>query len=168
MKKTALISLCIIGVLIVMISTASAAEAKLGVVNYNYVLSKSKAGQEADVEIKELIKEKQEAAQELAEKVQNLKKELAAVQDDDAKKTKQQELVKAVQDYQKTVAAANSEVRSKTLELRKKILQEIQAIISQIGKEGNYVMIVDTSVVPFYQTAIDLTGEVLKKYDASK
>ena len=62
------------------------------------------------------------------------------------------------------------ELQQRDTDLTKRILNELFEILQTLGKEGGYSMILEKNegAVIYADETIDLTGDLIKAYDASK
>lgn len=169
MKKLLLVVGMMLTLTVLVVPPAFAAEnGKTAVVDFTVVINGSDAGQKANAELTEFIKNKQAVAEEKGKNVQNLKnafEEQVATLSVEDKKVKGEELNQAFKDYQVTVAEFNAEVQKKKAELRNSVLKEIKEVLSKIAQEENYSMIFDMAVVPYYDKNTDISAKAIQKYN---
>lgn len=157
-------SLMLAGLLALLATGAGAAgNVSVAVVNVDKVINESLAGQGANRELLQLIKEKQDELNKIADAINTLQKEL------ETKNTpeKQQELTQLVNEYQQKVDEANSEIQAEAQKMRNELVAEIQEIVMAIGEEQKYSLIIDSSTITYYTRTniIDITGEVVRRYN---
>lgn len=154
------------------LSTASAADkSQVAVIDFTKVMTESDAGKKANADLAELIKTKKAGPEKLAQDYDKLKKELtdkAASLSDEEKKSKQEQLNQLAREYQKVVAQSNGEVQNKAQALKAQIFKEISEILKQVAKDKGYILIQDVTTLPYYDPSIDVTQEVIDRYNASK
>ena len=145
----------------------SAAGVKIGVVDINTILTQSEAGKRANAELATLVAERQAAVQQQQQQAEALRKELEklAGATPEQKKEKQAQLDKATAEYQSQVAAANAEIQKRAEEARTRLLQEIGAVMAKLTQEGDYSVILEARTVYFYAPVVDLTWEVIRRYN---
>ncbi|MEW6584318.1 MAG: OmpH family outer membrane protein [Nitrospirota bacterium] len=144
---------------------------KLGAVDVQKVLNESEAGKKAKTDLEALIKSKQTVIDEKGKTVEKFKSDIekqASVLSAEARKTKEEELEKAVREYQRLVQDSQADVKKREAELTENILREIQELIQKVGEEEGYVMIFERGMVIHSSKGIDLTETILKKYDEMK
>jgi len=137
---------------------------KIGVVDIIRVTNQSTACKKANAELDALIKAKRVVVLEKAEAFERLKKNLNK-EAQLSRKTRDLELNKNAAEYQKLVTASDDEIKQKAAELRKKVVDEIKGISDSIAKEDNFLLILTTENVLYYQKTIDLNDRVVKKYN---
>lgn len=171
MKKHLLI---LMGVFILIFSVSfpaayAASQNTVAVVDLTKVINESEAGKKANAQLAELIQSKKAAPEKMAQDFDKLKKELtdkAASLTDEEKKAKQDQLNRLAQEYQKTLAQSNWEVQNKAQVLRTQIIKEISEVLKQIAKDKGYKMIENAATLPYYDPAIDISQEVIARYNA--
>ncbi len=118
-----------------------------------------------------MIKLKQVNIDEKGKAIEKLKNEMekqASVLSPEAKRNKEDELEKLIREYQRLVQDSQSEVKKKETELTDLILKEIYELVNKIGDEEDYSLILEQGVVVYSDNALDITENVLKKYNESK
>jgi len=159
--------------LAVAFSSKSFAQTKLGFVNSQDVLEKSTEGKKIMARLQEADRQNQAKVSNLDDQIRKLQTELntqritmteeaimAKTADLDRKNTERKRMAE-------DAYASMNELRDRLL---KKLQDELVLIVEQIGKEKGYDFIFDLvrSGAVYWNPAIDLTGDVIKKYDASK
>ncbi|MCX6559889.1 MAG: OmpH family outer membrane protein [Candidatus Aminicenantes bacterium] len=152
---------------------SGAAQTKLGCINAQEVFEKSSEGKKVTARLQEAERQNTTALARLDDEIRALQTklqaqkltltEVAAAQltSDLDKKTIERKR-KAEDAY-----AAWNELRDR---LFQKLQEELLAIIGQLGKENGYDLIIDVakSGAAYWSPAVDLSVEVIKRYDASK
>ena len=144
---------------------------KIGCIDLQKVLYESEAGKKAKSDIDALIKSKQSALDEKRKVIEKLRGELekqASVLSPEAKKSKQDELEKMEREYLRVAQDSDTEVRKKDNELRDIILKEILELVNKVGNEEGYTLIIERGTVLYLDKVIDITDEVIKKYNELK
>lgn len=144
---------------------------KIGVLDVQKILNESDVGKKAKSDLEALIKLKQVNIDEKGKAIEKLKNEMekqASVLSPEAKRNKEDELEKLIREYQRLVQDSQSEVKKKETELTDLILKEIYELVNKIGDEEDYSLILEQGVVVYSDNALDITENVLKKYNESK
>lgn len=146
---------------------------KIGVVDSQEVLEKSQEGKRVTAQIESKNKTLQEDLARLDDKIRELETKLNTqrltltqeaannlISDIDKKRT---ERARFVEDSRR-------ELNELTQRLFNKLQSELRPIIADIGKEKNLDLIFDvgSSGIIYFNPAVNLTQEVIQKYDASK
>lgn len=169
MKKIVLV---VMAVLLAWAGTVSAEEAlKIGYVNMRRALNECKAGKEAKDTLEKSIKDKQDTLDKEKTTLEEMQADFekkASLLSEKAKQEKQEEFQKKLQEYQKLLADAQKDINQKEAEVTKKIIDEMRDLVAEIGKKEGYTLIFEETEISvlFAKEGLDLTDEVIKKYDA--
>ena len=143
----------------------------IGVVDMRKVLTESKVGKRNEAEFEKLVNEKKAALQSEEQKLQKLQQDFQKEQmvlTDKQKEEKQKEFQGKVDKYRKMQSDAQAIVTKKQGELMGKSVDEIKAIVAGLAKEQGLAVVMDApgQSVLYAESGVDLTDEVIKKYDA--
>jgi outer membrane protein len=162
-------------VLLASLPAAQAAEAfKMGVVDPQAVLEKSKAGKKALDGLKEYVSTRQKLLSADEEELRNTEKTLKdqiAKLSDTEKKEKETQFRAKVQDYQKRAQAFNQELQGKQKELVDDYMKKIASATQTVAEKGGFSIVVDkgseqtVKIVIYNKDTIDLTDQVIKAFD---
>ena len=154
---------------------AQAAEAfKMGVVDPQTVLEKSKAGKKALDGLKEYVSTRQKLLSRDEEELRNTEKTLkeqVAKLSDAEKKEKETQFRAKIQDYQKRAQEFNQELQGKQKELVDDYMKKIGAATQTVAEKGGFSIVVDkgseqtVKIVIYNKDTIDLTDQVIKEFD---
>lgn len=153
---------------------AQAADFKMGVIDPQVVLEKTKAGKRALDALREYAQARQKLLAQDEEELKGIEKQLKdqeATLSDAAKKEKQEKFRAKIADYQKRLQEFNQELAAKQKglvdEYMKKIAQSTQAVAEKSG----FTLVVDKGseatikIVIYNKDTIDLTDQVIKEFD---
>jgi outer membrane protein len=164
MRKT-----LILVVTVLVMSAFAISQVKIGVVNAQEILQKTKKGVEIQKRLEQLQQKKQNELQSKQEEIKKLEKEVlspALNQETREKKTlelqtKRKNLKRYIEDAQNEIQRAS---RGELVELEKAVMP----LIDQIGKSKGFTIIFDITRpgIVYYDQAIDVTAEVIKAFDA--
>lgn len=148
-------------------------QTKIGVVNSQEVLEKSSEGKKAIAQLQEKDKSQQDRLSKLDEEIRQLETKLNTQRltlTNEAILQMSSDLEKKRTDRKRLAEDALREIQDLRLRLFNKVQNELLPIIEQVGKERNIEIIFDlaSSGTIYFNPAIDLTEEVIKRYDASK
>ena len=166
MKKLTLLA---VAMLLVFSTYAFAAEiVKIGYIDMQDALNESLAGKDAKAALEKMVKERQVKIDEkiaLRDKlVADLEKQ-SVVLSDDAKRQKEDDLEKLNRELDRMVSDSNTELQKQQRELELGIIKDLDAILKDIGKNGNYTVILPAEVVLYSVEGIDVTDEAIKRLD---
>ena len=161
--------------LLASLPAAQAAEAfKMGVVDPQTVLEKSKAGKKALDGLKEYVSTRQKLLSRDEEELRNTEKTLkeqVAKMSDAEKKEKETQFRAKIQDYQKRAQEFNQELQGKQKELVDDYMKKIGAATQTVAEKGGFSIVVDkgseqtVKIVIYNKDTIDLTDQVIKEFD---
>jgi outer membrane protein len=162
-------------ILLASLSAAEAAEAfKMGVVDPQAVLEKSKAGKKALDGLKEYVSTRQKLLsgdeEELRTTEKTLKEQIVKLSDTE-KKEKETQFRAKVQDYQKRAQEFNQELQGKQKELVDDYMKKIASATKTVAEKGGFSLVVDkgseqtVKIVIYNKDTIDLTDQVIKEFD---
>jgi outer membrane protein len=162
-------------VLLAALPAAQAADAfKMGVVDPQTVLEKSKAGKKALDGLKEYVSTRQKLLSRDEEELRNTEKtikEQIAKLSDTEKKEKEAQFRAKIQDYQRRAQEFNQELQGKQKELVDDYMKKIAVATQTVAEKGGFALVVDkgseqtVKIVIYNKDTIDLTDQVLKEFD---
>lgn len=151
-----------------------AAEFKMGVLDPQSVLEKSKAGKRALEGLKEYVSTRQRLLGKDEEELRNTEKQLkeqAPKWTETEKKEKEGQFRTKVQDFQKRAQEFNLELQKKQKELVDEYMKKISAATQTVAEKGGVALVVDkgseqtVKIVIYNKDTIDLTEQVIKEFD---
>ncbi len=162
-------------VLLASFSTGRAAESfKMGVVDPQAVLEKSKAGKKALDGLKEYVSTRQKLLsgdeEELRNTEKTLKEQMSKLSDTE-KKEKETQFRTKVQEFQKRAQEFNQELQGKQKELVDEYMKKISMATKTVAEKGGFALVVDrgseqtVKIVIYNKDTIDLTDQVIKEFD---
>lgn len=161
----------VIAALLLGTTSALAEDFKLGFVDMQRALNETDDGKKAKAALKKVFDQKQK---ELDEQQAALKKD---IEDLDKKRTllpadqvreKEGELQQRMQKVQQTYLRHQQDLSSKEQEATAKIYERMNKIIQKIASSENFSMIVDKSALVFAKPHLDLTNELIRRYNAGE
>ena len=147
---------------------------KMGVVDPQAVLEKSKAGKKALDGLKEYVTTRQKLLsgdeEELRNTEKTLKEQMAKLSDTE-KKEKETQFRAKVQDFQKRAQVFNQELQGKQKELVDEYMKKIASATQAVAEKSGFSIVVDkgseqsVKIVIYNRDTIDLTDQVIKEFD---
>jgi outer membrane protein len=146
---------------------------KIGVIDLQRCMAESREGQR----VLQILKDKRDALQRQYEEK---KKELVKIQEDwlkqrmmlsmDAQVDKRKSFERKSLDLRYFMEDANDELEREKADKQKGILADLEKIVTEIGKQGNYHLILERrgGGVLYLSGVVDLTDDVIKAYDKTK
>jgi Skp family chaperone for outer membrane proteins len=146
---------------------------KVGVVNATEVLTKSQEGKRVTAQLEAKNKTLQEDLARLDDKIRDLETRLNTQRltlSQEALSNLMSDLDKQRTERARFVEDSRRELNDLQLRLFNRLQTELRPIIAEIGKEKNMDIIFDIEGggIIYFNPAVDLTPEVIQKYDASK
>lgn len=146
---------------------------KIGVVNSQEVLEKSQEGKRVTSQLEAKNKTLQEDLARMDDKIRELETRLNTQRltlSQEALSNLASDLDKQRTERTRFVEDSRRELNDLTNRLFARLQNELRPIIAEVGKEKNLDMIFDVggSGIIYFNPAVDLTAEVIQKYDASK
>ena len=171
-----LVALVITGAwLISSVSGVGAADAfKMGVIDPQAVLEKSKAGRKALDGLKEYVSTRQKLLSRDEEDLRNTEKTLkesVSKLSEGEKKEKEAQFRTKIQEYQKRAQEFNQELQGKQKELVDDYMKRIATATQTVAEKGGFSIVVDKGseqtikIVIYSKDTIDLTDQVIKEFD---
>lgn len=157
------------------LTSAQAAEAfKMGVVDPQVVLEKSKSGKKALEGLKEYVSTRQKLLSRDEEELRNYEKQLKeqiSKLSEAEKKDKEAQFRTRIQDYQKRAQEFNQELQGKQKELVDDYMKRIGSATQTVAEKGGFSIVVDrgseqtVKIVIYNKDTVDLTEQVIKEFD---
>lgn len=149
---------------------AFAQNVKIGYVDLQRALSEVKEGQKAKSRLKKDFEQKQKKLTDKQKEVKKLKQSLesgAAMMTDDAKRKKAIELQQQMAELQQLYMEMQRDLAQKETKATQKIFKKMEPILNKIAEERGYDLILEKteSSVLFAKESMDLTDELIKRYD---
>ncbi len=161
--------------LIIPITGTRAADAfKMGVVDPQAVLERSKAGKKALDGLKEYVSTRQKLLSRDEEDLRNTEKNLkesGSKLSEAEKKEKEGQFRTKIQEYQKRAQEFNQELQGKQKELVDDYMKRIASATQTVAEKGGFSIVVDKGseqtikIVIYSKDTIDLTDQVIKEFD---
>ncbi len=149
---------------------ASAGTLKIGVVDVEYVILKSKNGQKAKKKLKRIFGKKQKELNKQQEELLALKKQLenpSGVTTPDKRKKMLINYQQGVLKLQESFVKHQQSLAKKEVELMKPILKKLESVLTAHAKAGGYDLLLTRSQhgVVFAKPTYDITKAILAKMD---
>lgn len=156
-----------------MLSMALAADpVRVGVMDQQLVIEKSKAGKRALEELKAYSATRQKI---INSDDQELKELEQAIQDgklsETAKQEKQNQFQSKLEAYQRRLADFNREIQQKQREMVTEYAKKVQDAAQAVAQKEGYIAVIDRGneavvrIVIYHQPGLDVTEQVVKEFD---
>jgi outer membrane protein len=146
-------------------------QVKIGVVDFQRALNTVKEGAAAKQKLEGMFKEKKAAIDAMEVKLGAMQADYekqAIILSDQARKQKEMELMQAQQVYQQTYMQSEQEMQAAYGKIMEDLLEKMRKIAEQIAKEQGYNLVLEVTEggVVYNAGAMDITNELIKRYDA--
>ncbi|MCC7201104.1 MAG: OmpH family outer membrane protein [Nitrospirae bacterium] len=174
MKKVVLVFASVLIAAMILSNPLNAADkvdaVKIGVVDLQKVIIQSTGGKEARGLFEGEMTAKKKALTEKEEMLKKLRSEIdKGGISDSAKKEKEDNFQKDARDLRRLRDETESTLREMDKAITVKMIGEIREVISKLGDEGKYTLILEKDASVLYMpNTIDLTGRVIENYDKQK
>jgi outer membrane protein len=147
---------------------------KMGVIDPQMVLEKSRAGRRALDALKEYAATRQKVLAGDEEELKTLEKQLKEQENsltDAQKRDKQNQFRVKLQDYQRRAQEFNQELGAKQKELVDDYMKKISAATKAVAEKNGFTLVLDKGseaslkIVIYHRDALDLTEQVIKEFD---
>lgn len=157
--------------LLVFINVGLAADvAKIGVVEFQRVIEGSEAGKAIKAKMMTQYEKMEAELKEKESEIKELKKRMdreSLVMSKEMREEKDREFRIKVNDIKMLQKKYEAELQEMNKRLMGDLIKDSQKIIAEIGKSGGYLAIINKSAVLYSPSTIDITDEVVKRYNAS-
>jgi len=154
-------------------SPAAAADVKIGYVDLQRALNESAAGKKAKEDFRGQVDRLESQLKGKKEELDKLKSDLetkGTVMADAQRKKLETEFEQKRLDLKRRFEDSQQELQKKDQELTGRIIQDLQAIIKEVGDRDGYTLILElgSSPVLYYKKSADITDDVLSAYNSKK
>lgn len=179
MSKRNLVAGLILGLVLMLVtaawpgSAASAEVVKIGVFDLQRAVNDCKKGKAAKAKIIKKFEKLQTELKIREAELNKLQQELerqAAMLSLEAKLQKEKTLKRKVRDFQDQYRDYTEEMRKAEVQATQPIVNDLLRIANEFGREKGYTLVLEgkTAGVIYAPKAVDITAEVVKRYDAAK
>jgi len=144
--------------------------AKIGIVDFQRILSESEPGQQVQSKLQAKGREMETDLRALGKKIQDLEADLkqrATVVSKEKREELQREMDIKKYDLKSKQKKYQSELRQLESKMLEKLQKEIFALAEEIGKKEGYLLILEKSAAVYYPDSIDITDAVIEKCNTS-
>lgn len=165
--------LMLVLLVIIMAGPSWAAEVKIGYLDMQEVLNRSDAGKAAKDQLQDKLKKYQEQINLKQTDLQKLKNDLekqGMTLNETARAAKEKDYQQKLKDFQRFTKDAEEDLQARDAEFTKKILETLEKIVQEYGKNNGYAMIFDARAAGmlYADKSANLTAEILKSLNAEK
>jgi outer membrane protein len=143
---------------------------KVGHVDLQSALNESEVGKKAKAELEGMVKLRQAMIDEKIrikdQRAEEFQKQATALSDK-VRLEREEELRRIERDIKRLIDDSNAEMQKIQREKERDILKGLEGIISRLGKERGFTIILPSDVILFSEDGTDLTGDVIEMFNAS-
>jgi outer membrane protein len=176
MNTSRLASAALLATMLLMVRPAAAAKGQtddslIGYVNIQRAIVEVEEGKRAKDKLKATFDVKQKALSDKEADLKKLKDAIdkeSVVKDDAATRAKKQEFQQKLMDLQNVFMKEQKELQEEEAKQLAGITEKMKKVIQEIGEQGGYTLILEIqdSRLLFAKPHLDLTNEVIRKYNA--
>ena len=166
-------ALALLGLALLTPSIAAAQAPKIGYVDLQRALNEVEEGKTERAKLKKDFEGKQKKLDKKQKELLKLKEELeqgGMMMKEDVKREKALKYQKGLIELQQMHMAMQRELVGAEQKATRKIFKKMEGIIINLAKEGKYDLVLERteSAVLFAKDSMDMTAELIKRYNASK
>jgi outer membrane protein len=153
------------------LSAPAQAEVTVAVVDFQDAINRVKDGTSAKTRLEGMFAAKRKAIEDMETRLMTMQQDYqkqAMVLSDAARQAKETEIMTLQQQYQQTYMQSEQEMQAAYAKEMEALIGRMQIIVEGIGQERGYTLVLERTEggVVWAPTAIDITAEVVKRYDA--
>lgn len=159
---------CLLLLLTLLLTPAWGQELKVGFVNLQKAISLSERGKKARSDFQASLKDKQDALRKEQQAIEKERRELqkqGVLMKESARAKAQLRFQRRVRDYERDKRDMQEELALREREITDGILKDLQKIIAELGKTGQFTMILERSQLLYTDKGTDVTDDVIKLYN---
>ncbi|MGB2879135.1 MAG: OmpH family outer membrane protein [Candidatus Omnitrophota bacterium] len=162
LKKISVImaTLLVIGVLALPVMAAQ--EGKIGYVDLRKAFYEYEKTKTFEDELNKITDDRQKDRNTKVEKVTKLRDEME-LSSGSARNNKQKQVEDAITDLNEFDLETRQMLLNKKNDMFRQVIDDIQKVVEDIGKKGNYDFVLDSRNIMYSQEKFDLTEEVIKR-----
>jgi outer membrane protein len=150
---------------------ASAADVKIATVDFQRALLEVNEGASAKTRLESMYAEKKAAVEKMRTNLQKMQDDLekqSVILSDAARKQKEDEFNTAQAQYAQAAQRSEGEFQQAYYGAMESLTEKMKKIASDIGNERGYTLVLETNTggVVFSSPTIDITDELIKRYNA--
>lgn len=173
MKRYLSAIVVIMGLCALPLTNLEAASEKIGVLDLQRCFLESIEGKKIIQELrkkKDALQKKFDKKQNAFLKLQEELKKQSMMLSADARMSKEREFERMRRELKYTYDDLIGEMRQAEMDAKKVVFKEMEKVITEIGKKGDYFLIMERRAggIMYYGKAVDITDEVIKAYDLRK
>ena len=163
-KLAARVGFMVLVFLAIIASGAGAAQLKIAVVDINTVITQADAGKALNNNLARYVENLRAELTAKQQVIDDLRQSLEEVGEDE-ENARSAEIARVEAELQEAATKAQQDVDNLTEEYRRILLEDIGKVLALIAEEDGYHLIIDAAVTYYYANLVDITWEVIRKYN---
>jgi outer membrane protein len=146
------------------------ADDRIGVVDLQRALNEVEEGAAAKKALKKEFDDKQKQLDTRQNELKKMKDELdaqATMMAPEKKQEKVSELQRKLLEVQQLYMSLQQDLSKREAEATASIFQKMGVILAQMGEEQGFAAIVEKTAVPYFKPSLDVTNELIRRYNAA-
>lgn len=153
--------------------TTQAAEVSVGIVSMQKVLDESKKGKDVQKKFEQSVATEKKEIEKREGTIKKAQEDFVrdqATMSEEQRRKKQREIQNQVSELQQFANEAQEKMSAKRLDLLKTVVEPAKEIVNKVAKEKKMTIVFERgeSGLLYFDEAIDLTPEIIKRLDAAK
>jgi Skp family chaperone for outer membrane proteins len=154
------------------LASAQGTGSKVGVINIQEAIAKSAEGKKALAELQKKYQPREQDLQRQQQDITALQDQLqkqATTLSDEERVRLSRDLEEKQKIFKRASEDANADFQGDSQEVIRRVGQKMLRVIAEYAQQNNFALVIDGAQVPVYYVAkeIDLTDEIVKRYDAA-
>ncbi|SLM27457.1 putative Outer membrane protein (Skp protein) [Desulfamplus magnetovallimortis] len=170
MKKTLFVIILVVAFCFSLVSLPYAAGLKIGIIDFQEILTNSSPGKLATEEMNKKAKEMEDDVKAREAELMELQKKLereSLVMGKEKSEEKQREFRIMANDYKSLKANYAKEFKKIQAQYLNKMTKEVLALAEEIGKKDGFTLIIERNEagIMFFDESVNITKKVIEKYN---
>ena len=162
MLKRIFVLIAVLLVIGVMVSPARAQEGKIGYVDLRKAFYEYEKTKTFETELNKITDTRQNERTKKVERISKLRDEME-LSSGTARNNKQKQVEEAITALNEFDLDTRQMLLNKKNDMFREVIDDIQKIVEDIGKKGNYDFVLDSRNIMYSQEKFDLTEDVIKR-----
>lgn len=150
-----------------------ATEVSIGIVSMQKVLDESKKGKEVQKKFEQSVSTEKKELEKREASIKKAQEDFVRDQStmsDEQRRKKQRDIQNQVGELQQFANEAQDKMSSKRIDLLKTVVEPAKEVVAKVAKEKKMTIVFERgeSGLLYFDEAIDLTPEIIKRLDATK
>jgi outer membrane protein len=148
---------------------AGAQQIKIGLIDVQKVLTESNSGKKAREKFQAQVKKTEADLLKQKQEMEKLKADMdkkGPLLKDDDRKNIEKELQRKYVTYQQDMRDLQEELQQKERAMTAEILKELETVVTEVGKNEKFTLILERSQLLYSDQAVDITTKVVELFNS--